>query len=737
MPAAGALSLEPVVVTERDEPDAVLPADPRADQSAIALGGTDGLVKVHSVAVRIEETAAVIPATRAELGKLAQVADKAAAALVAAESAAARAVKADAEAASAQAAAEAEVVRSSSVVTQALSAEAAAKAAVDAGVARHAAAVEAQKKADADLAAARAAVPAAGGEIPDRRKAVEAADAALATARAADADGAAKRAVADEATARAKDSAGKVTASQQQLAAARADVERRAAVLAGTTNETARAEAQTAFNTARDAMQAAETATGAAQQAEVQANAAAAAAAAAAQSAPPEPMTKQALLAAAEAARVAVEALGMVEARIAAAKAAVGPCETAAQQAAVAATAAASALAEARAQVAPAEASLARARDAAADAARKRDAAAAAKAATASVAAKASADAAAAKATAVGAAAARDAVTARIQALEQGLVTLKAAQLDTLLDAVGSRIEAQGADPGGAARRIEMARAAVGRIRIPKPPPPQKPVKAPNPILQLLGRHHLVVLHFPIALLVVAFLFELIWWVRRVTWAGHGAFLLLHLGSFSAVVTAALGWMLAAVGTYDETMLVPHRWLGTAAAAASVVAVVLRGGRRPPHALYPMVLFATVACVGLAGHFGGSVTHGEGFLTEPLPRAIAAFTGREPAAPDPTDLFTTTVRPILEKHCLSCHGGEHPAGGYALDRKAGAFQGVTAGTAGIVPGDPSQSELARRILMPPGHPDAMPPAGHPAMPPADALAIVHWIQQGAPWAESN
>jgi hypothetical protein len=39
--------------------------------------------------------------------------------------------------------------------------------------------------------------------------------------------------------------------------------------------------------------------------------------------------------------------------------------------------------------------------------------------------------------------------------------------------------------------------------------------------------------------------------------------------------------------------------------------------------------------------------------------------------------------------------------------------------------------------MPPGHPDAMPPAGHPAMPPADALAIVHWIQQGAPWAESN
>jgi len=689
------------------------------------------------VAQRIEEASAELPAVRAEHAKLVVAAAKAGRTAAAAEAAAAQAAQADREAAAALAEAETAVTQSSSVVTQAVAAHAAYVEATETVEARHAAAVDAQRQAEAALKSARAAVPAAEAEVPARRKAVEAADAALAAARAADADGAAKRAVATESAARAKESAGRVTASQQQLAAARAEVERRAGAMTAATNDAMRAEAQTALNAAREAMQAAETATVAAQQAEVQANAAAAAAAAAAQAAPAETMTKQALHAAGEAARMAAEALGAVEARIAAARVAIGPCEATAARAVEATASAAGLRDEARKQKQASEAALAKARAAAGEAVKRRDAVAAAKAATGPVAVATAREAEEARQAAGAAVAARDAAAARIESLEQGLLTLKAAQLDSILGTVAARVSSQGADPGGLTRRIEFARAAAGRIQIPKPPPPPVPRKEPNAILDLLGRHHLVVLHFPIALLFAALLFEGIWWWRQVTWASHGAFLLLHLGSFSAVVAAGLGWMFAAVGAYDAALLDPHRWMGTAAAAASVVAVFLRGGRRPPHALYPVSLFATVVCTVLAGHLGGAVTHGKGHLTKPMPRVIAAITGRASPAPKPADVFAETVRPILEKHCLQCHGGEHPAGGYALDRKAGAFQGVTAGTAGIVPGDPAQSELARRILLPPEHPDAMPPPGRPAVNAAETLSIVHWIQQGAPWADER
>src|SRR5206468_7549005 len=83
-----------------------------------------------------------------------------------------------------------------------------------------------------------------------------------------------------------------------------------------------------------------------------------------------------------------------------------------------------------------------------------------------------------------------------------------------------------------------------------------------------LGRFHILVIHFPIALLAAAALAEAIaaW---RGSWTPPPAvrFCVL-LGATAALAAVALGWLHADVGGFGSASTMPlrlHRWLGTTA----------------------------------------------------------------------------------------------------------------------------------------------------------------------------
>ena len=87
--------------------------------------------------------------------------------------------------------------------------------------------------------------------------------------------------------------------------------------------------------------------------------------------------------------------------------------------------------------------------------------------------------------------------------------------------------------------------------------------------LRWLGRFHLLMLHFPIALVVAAGLGE-IWSVwRRDPSPSESVRFCFWLGALAALPTAGLGWIHAAAGNgFDSSsLLTAHRWLGTTAAA--------------------------------------------------------------------------------------------------------------------------------------------------------------------------
>jgi hypothetical protein len=102
----------------------------------------------------------------------------------------------------------------------------------------------------------------------------------------------------------------------------------------------------------------------------------------------------------------------------------------------------------------------------------------------------------------------------------------------------------------------------------------------------------------------------------------------------------------------------------------------------------------------------------------------------ESPAADPID-FNRDVRPILSDKCFFCHGPDdkHREADLRLDQapKAGAKQVVVAG-------QPSESELIRRILL--NDPDEhMPPAKSGKTLTASEIATLRrWVEQGGKWA---
>ncbi len=111
--------------------------------------------------------------------------------------------------------------------------------------------------------------------------------------------------------------------------------------------------------------------------------------------------------------------------------------------------------------------------------------------------------------------------------------------------------------------------------------------------------------------------------------------------------------------------------------------------------------------------------------------SIAVATG---AAHAQTVDFQKDVRPILETHCVGCHGPAQAAGGLRLNHRAALLKGGSKGPA-ITPANPDKSLLYLSVELPPNQRGAMPPGG-PQLTKAQRNTLFKWIAEGAVWSEA-
>ena len=93
--------------------------------------------------------------------------------------------------------------------------------------------------------------------------------------------------------------------------------------------------------------------------------------------------------------------------------------------------------------------------------------------------------------------------------------------------------------------------------------------------------------------------------------------------------------------------------------------------------------------------------------------------------------FVNDVRPILQKHCYSCHSQQKQKSSFRLDLKAAAFRGGELYDDIIVPGHASDSLLIQFVA----NDDAdlvMPPDGD-RLSAAEVATLARWVDEGAVW----
>lgn len=99
---------------------------------------------------------------------------------------------------------------------------------------------------------------------------------------------------------------------------------------------------------------------------------------------------------------------------------------------------------------------------------------------------------------------------------------------------------------------------------------------------------------------------------------------------------------------------------------------------------------------------------------------------------DPVD-FATDVKPIINKHCIACHGGVKKSGGFSLLFEEEAFGKTESGHPAIIPGDAEHSEFIKRLTS--DDPEARMPYDAPPLTEEEISVLTRWVEQGAKWGE--
>lgn len=95
--------------------------------------------------------------------------------------------------------------------------------------------------------------------------------------------------------------------------------------------------------------------------------------------------------------------------------------------------------------------------------------------------------------------------------------------------------------------------------------------------------------------------------------------------------------------------------------------------------------------------------------------------------------FSADVKPILNKKCITCHGGVKAKAGFSVMFREDALAKTESGKPAIIPGDPEGSEMIRRITV--NDPEERMPYKHEPLSKAEISILKRWIKQGAKWGD--
>ena len=254
-------------------------------------------------------------------------------------------------------------------------------------------------------------------------------------------------------------------------------------------------------------------------------------------------------------------------------------------------------------------------------------------------------------------------------------------------------------------------------------------------LTQFLGHFHPLLVHLPIGILLFAILLQ--WLSRKEKYVplqpAIGPALL--CGMLSAMASAITGLLLSQSGEYATDTLNTHKWLGISVTIISGFFYFWKR-KTPSNKNQNTLAILLLILIIVTGHFGGTLTHGEGYLTQHLPPPFRNWLGDYDATTqtisniEEAQVYQDIIAPILQTRCYACHGPQKQKGGLRMD-VAAKFQKGGKDGAVFIAGKPDESEMFRRVSLKLSDEDHMPPEGKPQLT-ENEIALLHWwIATGA------
>lgn len=258
-----------------------------------------------------------------------------------------------------------------------------------------------------------------------------------------------------------------------------------------------------------------------------------------------------------------------------------------------------------------------------------------------------------------------------------------------------------------------------------------------------IGRFHPLLVHLPIGFLLIAALLEAGKRLNKMTVSDGAIRFILFWSAVGATMACVAGYLLSLGGGYDEKLLGNHQWQGIAVAVFAWMAWFFKSGKISiGSGIYLPALGLATILTFTAGHDGGSLTHGDGYLTQYTPEPFRALAGL-PAKEEVTEglkpianiqeavVYRDIVQPILEVRCVQCHNENKKKGGLRMDSMSQLLKGGESGAV-LVSGKGLESVMIKRCLLPDSDDDHMPPKGKPQLSESQITLLTWWIDQGAP-----
>ncbi len=246
--------------------------------------------------------------------------------------------------------------------------------------------------------------------------------------------------------------------------------------------------------------------------------------------------------------------------------------------------------------------------------------------------------------------------------------------------------------------------------------------------IEFIGHFHPLLVHLPIGFLFIALILHWMSLKNKYAPLRPAIPVILLFGSAAAFASCITGYLLSICDDYDQSLVSWHMWMGIAVTLVSLILYAKE--KNPLFAVNKQLLtIGLFVLLMITGHLGGSLTHGSDYLTKPFRQMLDGDSSVnviiKPIANLPEAVvYTDIISPILESKCYGCHNANKQKGSLRMDQLNLLMKGGKNGKI-IEPGNPTESEMIKRLMLPTDDDDHMPPKEKP-QPTESQLALLHW-----------